>query len=99
MAALQKVYPCLSCGQEIRLERKDNKWLRWNLDGTPHIDEKKQQQQKTKPQPTITSSASKAAQTPVVTSTSSSSVERKLDHLIAEVQALRMELQGLQKKK
>jgi hypothetical protein len=40
-------------------------------------------------QPTITSSASTAAQIPIVTS----SLEQKLDHLIAEVQALRMELQ------
>ena len=85
MASLQKIYPCLSCGQEIRLERKDNKWLRWNLDGTMHVDPTKKTQQQ---QPTITSSASTAAaQTPV------SSLERKIDILIAEVQALRIELQ------
>jgi hypothetical protein len=41
MAALEKVYPCLTCGQDIKLERKDNRWLRWNLDGTVHIDPKK----------------------------------------------------------
>ena len=43
MAALQKTYQCLTCHQDIRLERKpdDSGWLRYNLDGTPHIDSKK----------------------------------------------------------
>ena len=93
MAALQKIYPCLSCGQEIRLERKDAKWLRWNLDGTPHVDQKNNKKQ----QPTITTSASTtaaaAAQPTVPVPGTESVLERKLDHLIAEVQALRMELQ------
>jgi hypothetical protein len=90
LAALEKVYPCLTCGQEIKLERKDNRWLRWNLDGSAHIDPKKQSRQ----QPTITSSASTAAATPPpTTAPPASTLERKLDHLIAEVQALRLELQ------
>jgi hypothetical protein len=91
LAALEKIYPCLSCQQEIRLERKDGKWLRWNLDGTPHVDQKKQQQQQKtstqQTQPTITTSASTAA-TPTRVS-----LESKIDQLIAEVQALRLELQ------
>ncbi len=47
MAALEKIYNCLSCGQEIKLERKpDNSgWFRYNLDGTKHVDFKKKQQQ------------------------------------------------------
>jgi hypothetical protein len=56
------------------------------------------QQQQLQPRqktPTITSSASSAAQAPLASTTSS--LERKLDHLIAEVQALRMELQNKRK--
>lgn len=47
MAALEKIYNCMSCGAEIRLERKpDNSgWLRWNLDGSEHIDAKKKPKQ------------------------------------------------------
>jgi hypothetical protein len=43
LAALEKVYTSLSCGQEIKLERKpDNSgWNKWNLDGTKHVDERK----------------------------------------------------------
>src|SRR5215207_2460969 len=37
MAAMEKVYPCLACKQDIRLERKDNHWVKWNLDGTAHV--------------------------------------------------------------
>jgi hypothetical protein len=44
-ATLEK--PCFSCGQQVKLERKpDNSgWLLWNLDGTKHVDFKKQQPQ------------------------------------------------------
>ena len=47
MAALEKVSTCLSCGQEIKLERKsDNSgWNKWNLDGTKHVDERKNKRQ------------------------------------------------------
>lgn len=39
----EKTFPCLTCKQEIRLQRNaDNSgWLRFNLDGSPHIDAKK----------------------------------------------------------
>jgi hypothetical protein len=37
MAALEKIYQCLACKQDIRLERKDNQWVKWNLDGTAHV--------------------------------------------------------------
>jgi hypothetical protein len=47
VAALEKVFNCLTCGQEIKLERKpDNSgWYRWNLDGTKHVDFRKSKQQ------------------------------------------------------
>jgi hypothetical protein len=43
MAALEKVFSCLSCGKEIKLERRaDNSgWNKFNLDGSAHIDERK----------------------------------------------------------
>jgi TolA-binding protein len=43
LAALEKIFKCLSCGQEIKLERKlDNSgWNKFNLDGTAHKDERK----------------------------------------------------------
>jgi len=42
-AQLEKVFQCLTCKQDIKLARKDDNsgWLRFNLDGTPHVDEKK----------------------------------------------------------
>lgn len=86
MATLQKVYDCLSCGAQIKLERKDNRWIRYNMDGSIHTDPKKTKQPQQ--QPTITTSASTAQ-------AASSSLEGKLDALIAEVQALRLELQTL----
>jgi hypothetical protein len=47
LAALEKVYTCLSCGQEIKLERKPDTsgWCKWNLNGTKHVDEKKNKKQ------------------------------------------------------
>jgi hypothetical protein len=40
---LDKIFPCLTCRKEIKLARNDTNtgWLRFNLDGTPHVDEKK----------------------------------------------------------
>jgi hypothetical protein len=97
-----KGFTCFRCGSEIKLKRKaDNSgWIRLNLDNaTEHrcppptaTTAKKQQQGQQQQQPTITSSSSTAAaQAPAAPATSS--LERKLDHLIAEVQALRMDLQ------
>lgn len=43
MAAMEKVFKCLTCRKDIRLERKpDNSgWNKFNLDNTPHVDERK----------------------------------------------------------
>jgi hypothetical protein len=40
MAALERIYNCMSCRQQIKLERKQDGsgWLKWNLDGTKHVD-------------------------------------------------------------
>ena len=39
----QKTFPCLTCKQEIRLQRNDTDsgWLKFNLDGSAHVHEKK----------------------------------------------------------
>jgi hypothetical protein len=52
MAALEKVFNCLTCGAQIRLERKaDNSgWLKYNLDGSDHVDEKKNKNSQTQHQ-------------------------------------------------
>jgi hypothetical protein len=45
---LGKTYPCMGCGQTIKLQRKDDDsgWNKYNLDGSPHIHE--QQKRKAK---------------------------------------------------
>jgi hypothetical protein len=75
MATMEKTFPCLTCGQEIKLERDQvkQKWNRYNLDGTPHTEPKKQFQS--------SKTFEKIEQ-----------LERKIDTLTAEVQALRQEL-------
>ena len=46
-AQLEKVFQCLTCKQDIKLEGKpDNSgWIRYNLDGSIHKDERKRPQQ------------------------------------------------------
>lgn len=53
---MDRTFPCLTCQATIRLQRKDDNsgWNRYNLDGTPHVDPKKnrqrhQQQQQEQP--------------------------------------------------
>jgi hypothetical protein len=40
---LDKTFPCMTCGADIKLQRKDDDsgWNRFNLDGTVHVDAKK----------------------------------------------------------
>ena len=77
MAALEKTFPCLTCGQEIKLERKDNRWLRWNLDGSAHVDAQKKSFPQSKTVERI------------------EALEKKVDILIAQVQALRSDFKEL----
>ena len=43
MAAIEKVFKCLSCQADIKLEtdQEHNKWIKYNLDASEHVDEKK----------------------------------------------------------
>jgi hypothetical protein len=62
LAALQKTFECLTCKAPIKLERDrvNNKWIRYNLDGTIHVDQRKQQQ-KQQPPPTTTDNNNRSA--------------------------------------
>jgi chaperonin cofactor prefoldin len=79
MAALEKTFPCLTCGNEIKLERKDNRWLRWNLDGSVHVDAKK---------PFTQSKTAERIE----------ALEKKVDLLIVQIQALRSDFKELKEK-
>jgi uncharacterized coiled-coil DUF342 family protein len=83
MAALEKVYKYLSCGQQIKLERKaDNSgWLKYNLDGSDHVDEKKNKKSQTQQQLTeLTKQVSGLNETVKV--------------LISQIQSLRSEVKS-----
>jgi hypothetical protein len=47
MAALEKVFSCMTCGAQIKLERKsdNSSWIKYNLDGSQHVDERKSKKQ------------------------------------------------------
>jgi hypothetical protein len=79
MAALEKIFNCLTCGAQIKLERKaDNSgWLKYNLDGSDHVDEKKK---------------SNAGVQVAELTKKVETLESKLDTLIAQIQMLRSEL-------
>jgi hypothetical protein len=49
MATLEKTFSCMTCGAQIKLERKsDNSgWLKYNLGGSKHVDEKKNKNSQT----------------------------------------------------
>jgi hypothetical protein len=85
MAAMEKVYPCLVCKQDIRLERKDNHWVKWNLDGTAHVDQQKKQKQQ-QPQ--------QQQQSPAADLT-----KKEIAAIRAELQVIVMKLEALEKKK
>jgi hypothetical protein len=74
----------MSCGQQIKLEREaDNSgWNKFNLDGSTHVDEKKQKFN--------TAGAAKVAELAKKVET----LESKIDTLIAQIQMLRSELRS-----
>ncbi len=76
MAALEKVHTCLSCGAEIKLERKPNNsgWIKYNLDGTKHADERKNKKQSVDNGLQLAELTKKVA-----------TVESKIDLLIAQI--------------
>ena len=79
----EKVFPCLSCGQSIKLARKDDNtgWIRYNLDGSIHKDERK-----IKSHQTVDNSQQIAELAKQV-----SQMQESLKVLIAQVQMLRSE--------
>lgn len=82
MAISQKTFPCLSCRQEIRLERKayNSGWNKFNLDGSAHIHEKKT---------TVRADRTESAQL--------TAMSEQIKILIAQVQSLRSEIKELKK--
>ena len=87
MAVLEKVYTCLSCGQEIKLERKPDHsgWNKWNLDGTKHVDERK-----TNKKQTVDNGPQLAELTKQV-----SDVRETINILISQIQGLRSEVKQI----
>lgn len=80
MATMEKTFLCLTCRQEIKLERKaDNSgWNKFNLDGTEHKHEKKQQ-------------GSQTYQKVEELTTQITQLRSEVKDLVAAVQFLRME--------
>lgn len=88
MAAMQKTFKCLTCQQDIKLERKpDNSgWNKFNLDGTPHIDQKKkQQQQAQKPTATQVQQTSPTPTTTTASNNNSDNITNEINQLKAEI--------------
>jgi stress response protein SCP2 len=83
MAAMQKVFKCLSCSSDIRLERKpDNSgWIKTNLDGTPHVHDNKKG----------------AGAGTSETQQQLTAMSEQIKILIAQVQLLRSEIKELKK--
>jgi hypothetical protein len=90
MAAMQKTFPCLTCKQEIKLERKaDNSgWNKYNLDGTEHKHESKKQQYQHQQEQKIEELTSEISE-----------LKDEVKNLVAAVQFLRMEFAKEMKQK
>jgi hypothetical protein len=94
MAAMEKVYSCLTCNQDIRLERKDNHWLKWNLDNTSHVcnsskkkkAQEEQQQQKQLPRSELTDLQDQVTD-----------LQAYIKTLVTQVQLLRQEVQQIKR--
>ena len=80
-AQLEKTYQCLTCKQDMKIERKpDNSgWNKFNLDGTAHIDERKKSNNNNGTQ--IAELAKKVE-----------TLESKIDVLISQIQMLRSDV-------
>jgi peptidoglycan hydrolase CwlO-like protein len=89
MAALQKVYSCLSCGQEIKLARKEDNsgWDKFNLDGSPHVHPPKGGGKNTQQQQ-VQALANEVAD-----------MKAQIKILISQVQMLRSEFKELKERK
>jgi hypothetical protein len=78
---LDKIFPCLGCRKNVKLKRNDahNGWIRYEMDGHAIHDCPVKKQ---KPKGVAGTAAVDASQ-----------LESKIDVLIAEIQALRKDLQ------
>jgi hypothetical protein len=94
---LDKTFKCMSCGADIKLQRKDDDsgWNRYNLDGTPHVDVKKKKQQVQRSQEPPRQQV--AGETRAVPQTSTLSVDHVVASLAQEVSVLSNKIDGLQK--
>jgi len=86
LATMERVFPCLTCKKEIRLERKaDNTgWNKFNLDGSAHIHENKKSNNNTTSSSTQVAELTKKVET----------LESKIDTLIAQITMLRSEVKS-----
>ena len=89
MAVMEKIFPCLTCKQDIKLERKpDNSgWLKFNLDGSEHKHENKKQQYQQEQNKKIEE-----------LTTEISKLKSEVKNLVAAIQFLRMEFAKQMKK-
>lgn len=87
---MDKVFKCLTCGADIRLERdqQNNKWIKYNLDNSPHIDERKQQK----------GSSQQTQQKIEQLTTEITELRSEVKNLVAAVQFMRMEFAKQSKK-
>ena len=92
-AQLEKVFQRLTCKQDIKLARKDDNsgWIRYNLDGTLHIDERKKKLQQQQPQPTTTTTAVTVDNGPQIAELAKqvSELRETVNVLISQIQFLR----------
>ena len=96
-AQLEKVFQCLTCKQDIKLARKDDNsgWIRYNLDGTLHIDERKKKLQQQQPQPTTTTAVT-VDNGPQIAELAKqvSELRETVNVLISQIQSLRSEVKS-----
>jgi hypothetical protein len=93
MAAMEKLFSCMSCGEKIKLERKpdDSGWLKWNLDGTKHIDSKKSKQEQQQQPPAAASDNGPQIEE---LAKQVSDLKDTVNVLISQIQMLRSELKS-----
>ena len=91
MAALAKIFQCLSCKADIRLERKpDNSgWLRYNLDGSAHVDQKQTKKEEKKEETTRTVTTISTTELRLIFETLQS-INDKLTALLANQQGVKV---------
>ncbi|MDQ3726829.1 MAG: hypothetical protein M3307_01165 [Thermoproteota archaeon] len=96
-AQLEKVFQCLTCKQDIKLARKDDNsgWIRYNLDGTLHIDKRKKKLQQQQPQPTTTTGVT-VDNGPQIAELAKqvSELRETVNVLISQIQFLRSEVES-----